>query len=293
MTRKQRAQARNEGARGARPGHKTARPLLPPDRVVLILAAIGLVITGYLTGVAWWADRPAFCVAGGGCDLVQQSRWSSVFGIPVALFGFLTYALLALLAWRGTSKIKRWQRLWIVSLIGVAISVYLTIAAAVVLQAACGWCLASLATLLAIFVVLNVQRPDGAPGTPWPQWLLAQGLVAGGVLLVLHLYWSGLFELREQPKLQALATHLSDSGAKFYGASWCGNCNTQKDLFGSSAKRLPYIECSPAGRNGPVAGVCLDAGVGTYPTWIIKGKPYEGVMQIDELAKRSGFRWKD
>jgi hypothetical protein len=37
---------------------------------------------------------------------------------------------------------------------------------------------------------------------------------------------------------------------------------------------------------------CLNAGVEAFPTWIIRGKRYTEVMDVDELAKRSGFTWK-
>ena len=60
---------------------------------------------------------------------------------------------------------------------------------------------------------------------------------------------------------RALAEHLAEEGALFYGASWCPHCQEQKRLFGASASRLPYIECSPAGRNTPQAPSCNSAGV--------------------------------
>jgi hypothetical protein len=35
---------------------------------------------------------------------------------------------------------------------------------------------------------------------------------------------------------------------------------------------------------------CDAAGVRKYPTWIIRGTRYEGVMTLDGLAKASGFQ---
>jgi thiol-disulfide isomerase/thioredoxin len=67
-------------------------------------------------------------------------------------------------------------------------------------------------------------------------------------------------------ELDAFATCIKDSGAKFYGAFWCPHCQNQKALFGRSAKLLPYIECStPDGKSQ--LSVCKDLDIKTYPTW--------------------------
>ena len=63
----------------------------------------------------------------------------------------------------------------------------------------------------------------------------------------------------------------------------------QKDLFGASADRLPYVECSPQGRGGPKASVCIKEKINSYPTWFIKGKRYQGVLKPDRLATLAGY----
>jgi len=62
-------------------------------------------------------------------------------------------------------------------------------------------------------------------------------LIVGG----LHLHYGGWFDPAagpEDPQLQALAIHLKEAGATFYGAYWCPRCQEQKSTFLSSAKRL-------------------------------------------------------
>ena len=59
-----------------------------------------------------------------------------------------------------------------------------------------------------------------------------------------------------------------------------------------AADELPYVECSPAGRQGGLAFECVNAEIRDFPTWIIRGRRYEQIMQPDELATRSGFRWE-
>ena len=85
-----------------------------------------------------------------------------------------------------------------------------------------------------------------------------------------------------------LANHLTETGAKMYGAYWCPHCATQKDYFGGSASRLPYIECDPEGFSAQVE-LCDAAGVEAYPTWVIEGEQYLGAQPLGELATLSGF----
>ena len=63
----------------------------------------------------------------------------------------------------------------------------------------------------------------------------------------------------------------------------------QKDLFAASSDRLPYVECSPNGKEGLKAIVCLEEQVNRYPTWIIKGRRYKGVIKPEQLAAYSGY----
>jgi len=263
-----------------------------PDWLLFGLALAGALLTGYLAIVALNDTAPAFCSPGSGCDVVQHSRWSNLFGIPIALWGCGLYALLALFALFATPRVKSWRRIWSLALIGLAISIYLTLAGLIALDATCTWCLLSLALLATIFGIATVRRPNTAPGLPWRRWLINHGIVLIVVIGVLHVAQAGLLVRPEDPRMKALADQLSARGAKFYGASWCPNCQTQKELFGRSAERLPYVECSPNGRNGAVAFACVSANVTAYPTWIIRGRPYQEVLQPEQLARRVGFDWE-
>jgi uncharacterized membrane protein len=263
----------------------------PPDWLIAGIAALGVIVTGYLTLSAWADTMPAFCTEAGGCELIQRSQWSSLLGLPVAFWGLLTYGLLIVLALAPSTRLRRWQRSWTVALVGVAISLYLTLSGLLVLEATCPWCLFSLVLIGTLFVLLTRRRPASAPGMAWRGWLVNHGLLVALLLTALHLYWSGMFSPRAEPRLVALATHLEESGAKFYGAFWCATCREQKSLFGGAAEQLPYVECNPNGRNGGLAFTCAAAEIRSYPTWIIRGRRYEQVMHPDELAQRSGFRW--
>ncbi len=93
-------------------------------------------------------------------------------------------------------------------------------------------------------------------------------------------------------KYDALAQCIKASGANFYGAFWCPHCQAQKAMFGSSAKYLPYVECSTPDANGQTQ-ICIDKKITSYPTWILKDgtrlptEGYSGISLATLAAKTS------
>lgn len=88
-------------------------------------------------------------------------------------------------------------------------------------------------------------------------------------------------------KYDEFATCLKDKGAIFYGAFWCPHCQAQKKLFGSSAKLLPYVECSTLDGNGQTQ-ICIDKGVNSYPTWdFADGERINGEVSLDKLVEKT------
>ncbi len=85
----------------------------------------------------------------------------------------------------------------------------------------------------------------------------------------------------------AFATCLKDKGATFYGAFWCPHCQAQKKEFGSSAKLLPYVECSTAD-GGDQTQICKDKKIEGYPTWIFAdGSQLTGEIKMEDLATKT------
>ncbi len=81
---------------------------------------------------------------------------------------------------------------------------------------------------------------------------------------------------------------IKDSGTTFFGAFWCPHCQAQKKDFGSSAKLLPYVECSnPDGQTQTIE--CKDAGVQSYPTWEFPDKSrVTGEQTFQTLSEKTG-----
>jgi len=88
-------------------------------------------------------------------------------------------------------------------------------------------------------------------------------------------------------KYDTFAQCLKDKGALFYGAFWCPHCQTQKKMFGSSVKLLPYVECSTADGSNQTKE-CTDKGLTSYPTWVFAdGSRLTGEIPLEQLAEKT------
>jgi uncharacterized membrane protein len=259
-----------------------------PAWEVVALAAAGAAIAIYLTITKLMQTAPLLCGAGGSCEIVQASHYALLLGVPTALWGATLYVGLGGLAARPLTR-RRWLWSFGLAVAGVAFSSYLTGISLFALRAACGWCLASMVILFGILAALLWRRP--APGTRWAWLRPARLAVLGGLVAVATVgasFASFSASGPGSPYQEAVARHLRDTGALFYGAYWCPACREQKRLFGSAASELPYVECDPAGA-GARPDLCAQAGVRTYPTWTVGGNRHEGLTPVDTLAKLSGF----
>jgi len=273
-----------------------ATPIRGVQLMLLVLAFSGLALTAYITATRWFGTVPLACSEGSDCDLVQSSRWSTLFSLPISFWGFLTYGVLFRVIWRIPRRRLSWRFAWVIAFVSVGISAYLTAISIFVIEATCIYCLTSFGLMLAILAILTFTKPDPLPGFQWRTWLPSTALAAVIVVAALQLHYSGIFDPGagpEKPYLQALALHLQKSGAKFYGAYWCQSCQEQKRLFEASAHRLPYVECTPDGRGGVRNIACITRNIQRYPTWIIGDRRYELTLEPESLARYSNFRWPE
>lgn len=108
------------------------------------------------------------------------------------------------------------------------------------------------------------------------------------VLVVAGLIGWRMWSASQPGQYDSFAQCLADEGVTFFGAFWCPHCQEQKSMFGNSERLLPYVECSlPDGQNQ--TQVCIDEEIKTYPTWeFADGERILGVVELDELAQKSG-----
>jgi len=126
-------------------------------RIVMVLTVPGIMIAAYLTWTHF-SNTGIYCVGGSaGCDIVQQSRYSTITGIPVALIGLVGYlamlAILILEETKGSFSENGPMLMFALSLIGTLYSAYLTYLELFVIYAICQYCVASAIIMLSVFGV--------------------------------------------------------------------------------------------------------------------------------------------
>jgi len=137
-----------------------------------VAAGAGMLVALYLAYVEATAN-PAVCGAVGECNIVQQSVYASILGIPIGVLGIVGYALIlgvALLQnlapnWVGA---KDTLLLEMMTLAGLAASTYLTFLEPFVIGATCAWCLLSalwMLSLLWLVVRWEPRRTNEKRGT--------------------------------------------------------------------------------------------------------------------------------
>jgi hypothetical protein len=171
-----------------------------------------------------------------------------------------------------------------------------------VIQAICPYCIASALFCVSLLVLTLI-------GQSWEDvgqlWLSGLGVAMITAIVALGLYNSvdiakapnSITDSQGETGLAittasgtaeiALARHLTQIGAKEYGAYWCPHCYDQKQLFGKEAFAIiNYIECTTDGKNSQTQ-LCEKAGIQGFPTWEIRGKLYQGIQPLEKLAELS------
>ena len=135
------------------------------SRLQLILIVLGVGIAGYLTYVKLFGLEPV-CGGLGNCEAVQTSIYSELLGVPVAIWGLLSYLALLVVYlvkrsnWRDLGNLAR-QGFFLLTLIGVVFSAYLTYLEVFVIHAICPWCVASAVVMIILFVLAIVDLFGG------------------------------------------------------------------------------------------------------------------------------------
>lgn len=131
--------------------------------VFSVLAAIGLADSIYLL---WSHFQPDVlnCSLLEGCDLVLQSEYSTILGIPTATFGVAYYSLLVLISGLSYFKKDSSRFVWAALLtpVGFGASLLFVYLQAFIIEAYCQYCLVSalIATIL-LFLAVWIIRQKG------------------------------------------------------------------------------------------------------------------------------------
>ncbi len=263
------------------------RRLIP----ILILSIMGILVSAYLTYHYFNTEDVAFCLTGEDCEIVKESRYSSILGIPVAVLGIVGYFSISLTTLSSFTKRRKWMLLFFLSTAGVAFSAYLTWLELFKINAICSYCIISAVLMLLILGFVLSIMDSMHPRSSTLNIILTGAVIFGVVFMGSYSIQSSSAESVLGPSgafQTGLAKHLGSIDARMYGSFKCPHCNQQKELFGEAFKNVRYVECHPRGKNANPS-LCLAKGIRRYPTWEIKGRFYEGMMPLKELAEISGY----
>jgi len=128
--------------------------------VTFVLACLGVLDDIYLL-VYKLTNNSAMCLGNGGCHDVNFSTYSEIGGIPLSVFGIITFLVIAgILFLEPRLKIAKENgslAIFGISLAGVAFTAYLTWLEIYVIHAICPFCVAT-AVIIALIFILAIIR---------------------------------------------------------------------------------------------------------------------------------------
>jgi uncharacterized membrane protein len=122
-----------------------------------VLGIIGTGISGYLTYVHY-RELNSICLFNTNCDAALTSRYSTMWGMPLSLFGSLLYVSLTVLSICSLRVKSEWQNglelgIYTFSLAGTIFSAYLYYLEIFEIHAFCTWCIGSSIVIVCMLVL--------------------------------------------------------------------------------------------------------------------------------------------
>jgi uncharacterized membrane protein len=130
---------------------------------LVTLAIMGLLVSIYMT-IYKITSNDNMCIGSKDCSVVNASRYSEIYGIPVAVLGVVGYAaILAILLLErnpGFFNQNGTMLLFGLSLTGFLFTLYLIFIEVALIKAYCPFCIASQTAMTLIFIlsVIRVVR---------------------------------------------------------------------------------------------------------------------------------------
>lgn len=119
--------------------------------VLVVVSVIGFSDATYLTA-KHYLDSPVPCTVLKGCQTVTESKYSTVFNIPIALFGVFYYLFISILLFLHMEGVKSALKLLLLSTTaGFITTLYLVYLQAFVLNAFCLFCIISALSSTTLF----------------------------------------------------------------------------------------------------------------------------------------------
>jgi uncharacterized membrane protein len=125
------------------------------SQILFGLSLLGIFVAGYILSTRI-GGVPLVCVVGNTCDVVQNSPYASIFGVPISAYGLVFYITMAVLALRLSSAPRLIKWVFPLGIAGLLFSIYLTYIQKFLIGAFCFWCVVSALVAASIFVVASL-----------------------------------------------------------------------------------------------------------------------------------------
>jgi uncharacterized membrane protein len=136
--------------------------------LISVISLVGVFLATYLTLYKLGYVETLACGTGS-CEVVQSSKWSMLFGQPVALWGLCFYLAMFALSLAGSfGKLAESRRVGLGMVLmsgwGVLFSGWLTFTEIAWLHAICRYCVVSAAMVLVLFVLSVLDLRSATAG---------------------------------------------------------------------------------------------------------------------------------
>ena len=264
--------------------------------VIIVLSIIGLLTSIYMfyTHYAPPSEGSICDISSSvSCSIVNTSKYSELFNVPVSLLGGIWFVFLGLMAHAAKKNKSLFAGLLALNIIGMISVVYLIIAE-ILLKTLCPFCtvvhIIIVVTLVLSYILCtntkSTRKKNIAAARPWFVTLVIVSLLP---LILFNLFTA---VGGEQDDHSSLAQCITNSGVNMYGSFKCGICAKTRAMFGDAFEHINEIECHPQGENSQTE-LCLEKGLEGTPTWILEPngeeqKRHVGFLSIEELEEFSG-----
>jgi hypothetical protein len=103
------------------------------------------------------------------------------------------------------------------------------------------------------------------------------------ILIIIAVIIIAFFALKKGPsETDSETAKCIGSKSTLYVQLGCSHCKDQEDMFGNNFQYLDTIDCFYQREK------CTNENITGTPTWIVKGKEYQGVQSIEKLKELTG-----
>ena len=129
-------------------------------RLGIVFSTLGLLVALYLIYIKY-NPASALCLASGGCEVVNTSKYSAIRGVPVAALGAIGYLmmLVTLILESRNTLVGEWGPLGLfaLALVGTLYSAYLTYIEVAVIHRICPYCVTSAVIMTLLLVISSIR----------------------------------------------------------------------------------------------------------------------------------------